>query len=71
MREIQADTETILNERNELLDDIRATANGLIDIVDSANARLPGREAVEPLEETEVLAAGTPEMGQTGRSDPS
>jgi DivIVA domain-containing protein len=41
MREIQADTEAIWGERRQLHDDIHATANSLVDLVNAAAARLP------------------------------
>jgi DivIVA domain-containing protein len=66
MKAIQADTETVWNERNELLDDIRSVANGLIDVVDAANTRVPAPKAVEPAEEVaEPVAAATDGNPQT------
>ena len=65
MREIRGDTEKVWNERNEFLDDIRAIANGLIDVVDAANARLPLPKAVEPAEQiAEPVAAAGDSEGQ-------
>jgi DivIVA domain-containing protein len=66
MQEIQTDTETVWNERNELLDDIRVTANGLIDVVDAASIRVP-MAAAEPgervAESAEPVATGRDETG--------
>jgi DivIVA domain-containing protein len=40
MREVEADTETVWNERSELLEDIRRMAEGLVDRANAAAARI-------------------------------
>jgi DivIVA domain-containing protein len=47
MQQIHADTEAIGNRRSEFLDDIRATANGLVDLADAAGARVHAEDVVE------------------------
>jgi len=44
MREVEADTETVWNERSELLEDIRGMAGGLVDLANAAAARVQRRE---------------------------
>ena len=44
MREVEADTETVWNERSELLEDIRRMAEGLVDRANDAAARIQRRE---------------------------
>jgi DivIVA domain-containing protein len=58
MREIQADTEAVWNERRELLDDIRGMAGGLVDLANAAAARFPRREPAGPEEEMLEPEAG-------------
>jgi len=48
LREIEADTEALWQERSELLEDIRATAGGLVDLADAAASRFPRGEPVGP-----------------------
>jgi DivIVA domain-containing protein len=52
MREIQADTQGVWEERRRLLDDIRGLAGGLVDLADAAAARLLRLKPDEPAEET-------------------
>jgi DivIVA domain-containing protein len=66
MREIQADTEAVRKERRELLDDIRGTASGLVDLADAAAAREPAEPEEAMLEpetgdETEPRGVATDE----------
>ncbi len=65
MREIQADTEAIWQERRELLEDIRGIASGLVDSADAAAARLPSRGSAGPKEEMQEPQAGA-ETGPPG-----
>jgi DivIVA domain-containing protein len=44
MREVEADTETVWNERSELLEDIRRMSGGLVDLANAAAARIQRRE---------------------------
>ena len=64
-REVQADTETIANERRQLLDDIRSMSNALVELVNTAATRLPLREADARDEETagDATTALTREAG--------
>jgi DivIVA domain-containing protein len=48
MREVEADTETVWNERSELLEDIRRMAGGLVDLANAAAARVQRREPAGP-----------------------
>jgi DivIVA domain-containing protein len=48
MREVEADTETVWNERSELLEDIRRMAGGLVDSANAAAARVQRREPARP-----------------------
>jgi DivIVA domain-containing protein len=49
MRELQADTEAVHQERRQLLEDIRGRASGLLELADAASAREPaGREGPTP-----------------------
>jgi len=50
MREIQADSEAVWKQRRELLDDIRGTASGLVDLADAAAAREPAEPEEAMLE---------------------
>jgi len=66
MREIQADTEAVWKQRRELLDDIRGTASGLVDLADAAAARQPAEPEKAMLEpeagdETEPRGVATDE----------
>jgi DivIVA domain-containing protein len=63
MRELQADTETIRQERSQLLDDIREIATRVEEIAGAAVARFPRPEAIEQPEE------GTLQSGATGEAD--
>jgi DivIVA domain-containing protein len=58
LREIQADTEAVWNQRRELLDDLRAMAAGLVDLADAAAARIQRREPTGPAEGTLEPEAG-------------
>jgi DivIVA domain-containing protein len=51
MRELQADTETIRQERSQLLNDIRAIATRVEEAASAADARFPPSEAAEQSEE--------------------
>jgi DivIVA domain-containing protein len=55
VRELQADTEAIWRERRGLLEHIRGTASGLIDLADAAAARFP---PAEPAKLEEEIQAG-------------
>ena len=66
MREIQVDTDAVRKERRELLDDIRGTASGLVDLADAVAAREPAEPEEEILEpetgdETEPPGVATDE----------
>ena len=52
MRGIQTDTETVWDERGQLLDEVRRLAGGLGDLADTAATRLPPPESAPPVEET-------------------
>jgi len=62
MRELQADTEAVWQERRQLLEDIRAQASGLLELADAAAARepahpedaIPEQEAVDDIERAGV-----------------
>lgn len=54
MGEIQADTDQVWEERGHLLGDIRGLAGGLVDVADSAAARLPRPEPPQPEDEETV-----------------
>ena len=56
-REVQTDTETIANERRQLLADIRSMASALVDLVNTAATRLPTQEPTPVDEETTGDAA--------------
>jgi DivIVA domain-containing protein len=58
MREVEADTETVWNERSELLEDIRRMAGGLVDLANAAAARIQRREPAGPEEKTLEPEAG-------------
>lgn len=57
MREVEADTETVWNERIELLEDIRRMAEGLVDQANAAAARIQRREPAEPARPTPAVAS--------------
>jgi len=63
MRELQADTETIRQERSQLLDDIRAIATRVEEAASAADARFPPPEAAEQSEE------GIPRSGAAGEAE--
>jgi DivIVA domain-containing protein len=78
MRELEADTENIRQQRRALLDDLRGIAAQAADTASSAEARFPPREpAALPTEETadlelktesrDVEAADKPHDGKAGR----
>jgi DivIVA domain-containing protein len=56
MRELQSDTETIWNERHELLDDIHRMSGSLVELATAAAARIQ-REGDAPVGESEPLSA--------------
>jgi hypothetical protein len=60
MRELQADTERVQEERRELLADIRARGSKLLEVADAAVAREPDAEPDEP-EVDEIERAGVGE----------
>ena len=62
MRELQADTEAVWSERHELLEDIRRMSGGLVDLANSAAARIQRREAGGE-EPTRVIPPDEPEEG--------
>ena len=47
MHEIQVDTKAIWNRRSQLVDDIRAMANGLVELANAAAARVSPEDGVE------------------------
>jgi DivIVA domain-containing protein len=65
MRELQADTEAVWQERGQLLEDIRGRASGLLELADAAAAREPAEEnaMLEPEAVDDIERAGveTPE----------
>ena len=61
MRALQADTETIRQERSQLLDDIREIATRVEEVARAADARFPPPEAVEQAEEGILQSAATGE----------
>ena len=64
MRELQADTEAVWNERHELLEDIRRMSGGLVDLANAAAARIQRGKESEPLsgeEPTRVIPPHEPE----------
>jgi hypothetical protein len=63
MREVEADTETVWNERSQLLEDIRRMAEGLVDRANAAAARI---QRPEPAGSKEKM----PES-ETGDESPS
>lgn len=50
LHEIERDTGDIWDRRNRLVDDIRATANALVELADGAAARVSPDDAAEPTE---------------------
>jgi DivIVA domain-containing protein len=73
MRELQADTEAVWEERGQLLDDIRGTASALLDAANAAAARKPAEaeeELLEPEAVDEVERAGV-ETNETAAEDAS
>ncbi len=50
MRELQADTEAVWKERDQLLDGIRGTASGLLELANAVAARKAAESEEEPLE---------------------
>jgi DivIVA domain-containing protein len=63
MHEIQTDTEAIRNRRGQFLDDIRATANGLVDLADAADARVQPEDAAEEATTEPPIASGDESVG--------
>jgi hypothetical protein len=77
-------SETVWNERSELLEDIRRMAGGLVDLANAAAARIQGREPAGPEEKmpeseagdesppgiaTDESARGTPAIGSQAGGD--
>ena len=54
MHEIQADTDAISNRRSQLLDDVHAMANALVELATAAAARVSPEGAEEKPEESEA-----------------
>jgi DivIVA domain-containing protein len=71
MREIQADSEALRNERRDLLEDVRRIASGLVDLANAAAARVPVPEATEPEEETHPPEAEDARESATVATDES
>jgi DivIVA domain-containing protein len=65
MRELQADTEAVWQERHELLEDIRRLSGGLVEVANAAASRIPRGETAA---ETEIMEpeAGTEERAAEG-----
>jgi DivIVA domain-containing protein len=68
MVEIQADTDSISDRRSQLLDDIRAMANGLLELANTAAARVSPEDIVEPPTKT-PSAAGDESTRPTAATD--
>jgi DivIVA domain-containing protein len=67
LEEIEAETEVIWNRRSELLDDVRAMANTLVELANTAAARVSredGPKRTEIPEESEDEARDRPASGQ-------
>ena len=61
MRELQSDTNAVRNERDQLLEQMRRTASGLLELADTASTPEPSRseeETLEPESVDDVLRAG-------------
>jgi DivIVA domain-containing protein len=71
MREIQADTDAVWQERRELLHDIRAMAARLEEMASGAAARFPPRESAEPADEEMQEPATTAETEPTEVESPA
>jgi DivIVA domain-containing protein len=54
-RDVQADTEAVWDERHELLEDIRRMASGLVDLTNTAAARIQREEHAETHEQSAEL----------------
>jgi hypothetical protein len=66
MRELDADTETIRQQRRSLLDDLRGIAAQVAETASDADARFPARDPADsPDEETLDLERDT-ESGESG-----
>jgi hypothetical protein len=50
MRELQADTDVVSNERHELLEDIRQMSGDLVNLANAAATRLKGEESEKEAE---------------------
>ena len=66
MRELQADTEAVWQERRQLLEDIRGRASGLLELADAAAAREPAEQEdaipePEAVDDIERAGVETPE----------
>jgi DivIVA domain-containing protein len=62
MRQLQADTEAVWQERHELLEDIRRLSGGLVEVANAAASRIPRGETAA---ETEIME---PEAGAEERA---
>jgi DivIVA domain-containing protein len=65
MRELQADTETIRQERSQLLNDIRAFVLRVEEVASSADARFPPPDAAAPAEEAMLPSEAAGEADAT------
>jgi DivIVA domain-containing protein len=76
MRELQADTEAVWKERDQLLDDIRGRASGLLELANAAAARKAAEseeellepETVDDIERAEVETSVTPSDDVSSRT---
>jgi len=71
MRELQADTEAVWNERHELLEDIRRMSGGLVDLANAAAARIQREETAGRDETLESEAAVESEPLGVGGDEPT
>jgi DivIVA domain-containing protein len=63
MDEIQADTDAIRDRRSRLLDDIRAMANGLVELAEAATARVSPQDAAEAPTDADAATATVSRSG--------
>lgn len=71
MREIHKDTEALREKRSELLDDIRARANRLGELADTAATEMPPGDAAKPEPATPKPEAGDEARSPVATSTPS
>ena len=73
MRELDADTEAVRNERSQLLDDLHEIATRVDEVASAADTRFPRPEASEPPaeEQQESGAAGEAEGTEDTRDKPT